>query len=119
MSMTIDHLRVDHRVAVLRDFTDAAGITLRAGESGVVVGLSMDQHRAEIHNEIERSSGIVDLVFPLQAQTSPRNGHMREYFEMGEDVTTPRTIPTFHNAVERRMIIPPPETKSAQQSHAA
>lgn len=47
MSMTIDNLRVDHRVTVLRDFTDAAGITLRAGDSGDISGLSWDQLRME------------------------------------------------------------------------
>lgn len=40
MALTIDHLRVDHRVTVLRDFTDATGITLRAGESGILRGLA-------------------------------------------------------------------------------
>ena len=43
--MTIDHLRVDHRVTVLRDFTDAAGITMRTGESGVLRGLSQPDKR--------------------------------------------------------------------------
>ena len=119
MSMTIDNLRVDHRVTVLQDFTDTAGITLRAGESGVLRGLSMDQLRTEIHVQIERASGKVDLVFPLRAQTGPRNGHMREYFEVGEDATTPRVSPVFHNPAERKMIVPLPETKPAQQSDSA
>jgi hypothetical protein len=109
MSMTIDNLRVDHRVTVLRDFTDANGITLRAGESGVICRLSWDQLRKEIHLEIERASGKVNLVFPLSASTGPRNGHMREFFELGEDVTTPRDIPAFHDQSKREMIIPPPE----------
>jgi hypothetical protein len=107
--MTIDHLSVDHRVTVLRDFTDAAGLTLRAGESGVLRGLSCDQRRLEIHLEIERPSGKVDLVFPLTAKTGPRNGHMREYFEVGEDVSIPRVIPAFHDQSLRQMIVPPPE----------
>ena len=111
MSMTIDNLRVDHRVTVLQDFTDASGITVRAGESGVLRRLSMDQLRMEIHVEMERASGKVDLVFPLRAQTGPRNGHMREYFEVGEDVTTPRVIPAFHDQSKREMIVPPSEEK--------
>ncbi|MSU59905.1 MAG: hypothetical protein EXS35_17350 [Pedosphaera sp.] len=119
MSMTIDNLRVDHRVTVLRDFTDASDITMRAGESGVLRGLSMDQLRTEIHIEIERASGKVDLVFPLWAQTGPRNGHMLEYFEVGEDVTAPRVIPAFHDHSQRQMIVPLPETKPAQQSDSA
>ncbi|HMP84218.1 MAG TPA: hypothetical protein PKA41_16085 [Verrucomicrobiota bacterium] len=113
MSMTIDNLRVDHRVTVLRDFTDANGVTMRAGDNGVLRGLSWDQIRMEIHIVIERASGKLDLVFPLKAQTGPRNGHMREYFELGEDVSTPRVIPAFHDQSKRQMIVPPPEKTTA------
>jgi len=109
MSMTIDNLRVDHRVTVLRDFTDASGVTMRAGDIGVLRGMSVDQLRMEIHIEMERASGKVDLVFPLGAQAGPRNGHMHEYFEMGNDVTTPRIITALRDKSHRRMIVPPPE----------
>ncbi len=119
MSMTIDNLRVDHRVTVLQDFTDANGIALRAGERGVLCGLAWDQLRMEIHIAIERAAGKVDLVFRLKATTGPRNGHMREYFEIGEDVTPPRVIPAFHDQSKREMIIPPPETKSAPMNSTA
>ena len=119
MATTIDHLRVDHRITVLRDFTDTTGITLRAGESGVLRGLSWNQLRKEIHIEIERASGKVDLVFPEAAKTGPRNGHMREYFEMGEDVSAPRIIPAFHDQSKRQMIVPPPEKKSAPMNTSA
>ena len=113
MSMTIDNLRMDHRVTVLRDFTDAAGVTMRAGETGVVRGLAWDQLRMEIHLEIERASGMVKLVFPLKAQTGPRNGHMREYFDVGEDVTPSRVIPALQDQSRRQMIVPPPEKAPA------
>ena len=119
MSMTLDNLRVDHRVTVLRDFTDAAGITMRAGESGVVRRLSWDQLRMEIHMVIERASWKVELVFPLTAESWPRNGHMREYFEVGEDASAPRVIPAFHNQAERKMIVPAPEKKSAPPDDSA
>jgi len=109
MSMTIDNLRVDHRVTVLHDFTDARGITLRRGECGVVRTLSFDQLRMEIHVGIERATGSVDLVFPLRAADGPRNGHMSEYFEMGGDVTQPRVLPAFHDQFRRQMNVPPPE----------
>ncbi len=118
MSMTIDNLRVDHRVTVLRDFTDAAGITMRAGESGVIRGLSLDHLRMEIHIVIEGSSGKVDLVFPLKAESGPRNGHMHAYFEVGEDVTTPRVMPTFHDQRPRTMIVPPPDSGSSSINDA-
>jgi hypothetical protein len=119
MSMTIDNLRVDHRVTVLRDFTDANGVTLRAGDTGVIRKLSWDQLCMAIHIVIERAAGKVDLVFPLKAATGPRNGHMREYFETGADVTPPRVIPAFHDPSKRQMIIPPPEKKSAPMNKTA
>lgn len=119
MGLTIDHLRVDHRITVLRDFTDATGVTMKTGESGVIRGLSWDQLRMEIHLEIERASGKTKLVFSLKAPTGPRNGHMREYFEMGEDVTVPRVIPAFHDQSQRTMIVPLPEKKVAPLNDAA
>ena len=119
MSMTIDHLRVDHRITVLRDFADANGITMRAGESGILRDLGWDQIQMEIRIGIERASGKVDLIFPLRATTGPRNGHMREYFEIGEDVTPPRVIPAFHDPSQRKMIVPPPEEKPAPMNTAA
>lgn len=108
MATTIDHLRVDHRITVLRDFTDAHGITLTAGEHGILRGLSWDQLRKEIHLVVERPSGTVDLVFPENTQSGPRNNHMRDYFEMGDDVSTPRVLPGFRAANDHTMIVPPP-----------
>ena len=119
MSMTIDHLRVDHRIIVLRDFTDANGITMCEGEGGILRDLGWDQIRMDIRIVIERASGKVDLIFPLRATTGPRNGHMREYFEIGEDVTVPRVIPAFHDPSLRKMIVPPPEKNPAPMNTAA
>lgn len=113
MGCTIDHLRVDHRVTVLCDFTDAAGVTMRAGDSGILRGLLFDQLRLEIHMEIEREDGKVALVFPLNSKTGPANGQMREFFELGEDVTAPRVIPAFHDQSKRTMIVPPSEKNPA------
>jgi len=108
MACTIDHLRVDHRVAVLRDFTDLAGTTLRAGETAVLRGLGVDSAQMEIWIELERNGAINKLRFAMRASDGPRNGHMAEYFEMGEDVSVPRVIPSFQNTDERKMIVPPP-----------
>lgn len=119
MSMTIDNLRVDHQVTVLRDFTDTNGITLRVGESGVVCEMRWDQIRNEIHIVIERAAGKVDLVFSEKATSGPRNGHMREFFEVGEDVSTPRIIPAFHDHSLRQMIVPEPEKKPAPMNKSA
>lgn len=119
MACTIDHLRVDHRVTVLRDFTDLAGITIRAGETGVLRGLGLDYARMEIWIELERNGGRDKLRFALRAADGPRNGHMKDYFEMGEDVSTPRVIPAFHDQSKRQMIIPPPDKPSAPMNTSA
>jgi hypothetical protein len=119
MATTIVHLRVDHRITVLRDFVDAKGKMMRAGETGVLTKIDWDQIRMEIVLEIKRDSGNVKLVFELAAKTGPRNGRMRDYFEIGEDVTPPRIIPAFHNQSKRQMIVPPPEKKSASRNDSA
>jgi hypothetical protein len=111
MAMTIDHLRVDHRITVLRDFSDGAGVALRAGERGVLRGLSFDQIRLEIRMEIERENGKVELRFPLRAASGPRNGHMKEYFELGDHVRIPGTEPVRRDPAVRRMIVPAPENQ--------
>ena len=89
MATTIDHLRVDHRITVLRDFTDGAGVAVSAGERGIVRALSFDQRSMEIRMGIERPAGRLDLVFPLAAQIGPGNGRMRDYFELGAEVPAP------------------------------
>lgn len=119
MATTIDHLRVDHRITVLRDFTDAQGVAMSASDTGVLRRIGWNQIRMEIQLEIECASRRVKLVFPLAAKTGPRNGHMREYFEMGEDVTPPRVLPTFHDPSKRQMILPPPDSKPAPMDTSA
>lgn len=113
MATTIDHLRVDHRITVRRDFTDAAGVTMRRHETGILRAVEFQPLRLEIHLEIERAADRVHLVFALAARTGPRNGHMREYFELGEDVTTPRILPTNRQPVDRTMKVPPPALPAA------
>lgn len=108
MATTIDHLRVDHRISVIRDFVDAKGTMMRAGDTGVLTKIEWDQLRLEIILEITRSAGKVELVFELAAKTGPRNGRMRDYFEVGEDVTPTRVNPPFHDQSRRQMIIPSP-----------
>lgn len=89
MAFTIDHLRVDHRVTVLRDFTDLSGITIRAGEAGTLRGLGFDVARMEVWIELERNGTRDTLRFALRATDGPRNGHMKEYFEMGDSIAAP------------------------------
>lgn len=109
MATTIDHLRVDHRITVLQEFVDAKGVLMRSGDTGVLRVIDWDQRRMEIHLQIECTGQTIRLVFALAAKTGPRNGRMRDYFEMGEDVTPPRIIPAFHDPAARRMIVPPSE----------
>ncbi len=111
MATTIDHLRVDHRITVTRDFVDARGTMMHVGDTGVLTRLEWDQVRMLIILEITRDSGKVKLVFDLAAKTGPRNGRMRDYFEVGEDVTTPRVIPAFRDKSKRQMIIPSAKEK--------
>ncbi|MDP3072334.1 MAG: hypothetical protein Q8N18_18730 [Opitutaceae bacterium] len=114
MSATIDHLRIDHRVTVLREFTDAAGITMRAGDDGILRELSFDQLRLEIHLGIAREGGKVALLFPLKAKDGPRLGHMREFFELGDLVPVPGTEPIRRDPAARTMIVPPQKREPAQ-----
>ena len=116
MATTIDHLRVDHRVTVLRDFTDAAGVTLRAGESGILRGQAFDQIRLEIQLEIEREKGKVALRFLLKAPGGPRIGHMKEYFELGDYIPVPGSEPLRHDPSARKMIVLAQETGAVQTS---
>ncbi len=119
MACTIDHLRVDHRVTVLREFTDLAGVTIRAGETAVLRGLGLDCARMEIWIELERNGTRDRLRFALHATDGPRNGRMRDYFEIGEDLTPPHVLPAFHDPSKRQMIVPPPETNPAPMKSAA
>lgn len=110
--MTIDHLRIDYRVTVLQEFTDAAGITMHASESGVIRDMSWDQLRDEIFVEIEPdtktgNTARVRLKFSLKAQAGPRNGHMREFFEIGEYAPLRGSEPAQRDPIERKMIVPP------------
>lgn len=119
MATTVDHLRVDHRVTVLRDFSDAAGVGLRAGDRGVLRGLSFDQVRLEIRMEIERENGSVALRFPLRATSGPRNGHMKEFFELGDYVPVPGTEPIKRDPMVRKMIVPVLENGGAAKNGPA
>ncbi len=113
MSTIIDNLRIDHRVTVLRDFTDANGITLRAGESGLLRELSFDQIRLEMHLGIERDGGKVSLVIPAKAAAGPRLGHMQEYLERGDYVPVPGTVRVRREPPPRTMIVPANEAEAA------
>jgi len=96
MSTTIDHLSADHRVKVLRDFSDARGRKCRVGETAVIRRMGVDWSRQEISIEWERDGVNEKLVFELMAKSGPRNGAMREYFAVEE------RVPLFEDTVEGR-----------------
>lgn len=115
MSTTIDHLRIDHHITVLHAFSDTAGVAMRAGDRGILRELSFDQLRMEIHLGIEHEKQMVRLVFPLKAIDGPRNGHMREYFELGGSVPDPNSAP-MRTPGERTMIMPAQRQASTAES---
>src|SRR5688572_6859850 len=116
MATTIDHLRVDHRVTILRDFTDMTGLTLHAGDCGVLRKQSFDQIRNEILIEIEREKGDVALRFPLKTPSGPRIGHMKEFFELGDYVAVPGSEPVGRDPLVRKMIVPTPKNAQGENS---
>ncbi len=91
MALTVDHLCIDHRVTILREFTDAPGSTMRVGQVGILRGLTYNQIQAIVTMEIELETGKVAVVLPLRVQSGPRLGHMKEFFELGDYVPVPGT----------------------------
>ena len=116
MSTTIDNLRIDHHVTVLREFTDAKGVAMRAGDSGILRELEFDQLRLEIHLGVQQEGGLVTLLFPLKVQDGPRLGHMKEFFELGDHVPVPGTERVWRDPLVRTMIVPPHRNEPVQSS---
>jgi hypothetical protein len=90
MGSTIDHLRADLEIRIIRDFTDVRGIRHRTGESGVLRTLDLDWPAQEIVLTWERDGRREEMRFALSAKTGPRNNAMRDYFEAGEYRPVPR-----------------------------
>lgn len=119
MTTTIDHLSADHRVTVICDFTDSQGVSMRAGDTGVIREISFDQIKLQAHLGIERDGGKVTLMFQYKVRQPARN--MRELFEVGEYVPVPGTERVWPNPSarkERKMIVPP-GSKAAADPHRA
>jgi hypothetical protein len=92
MGATVDHLSAHHRVTVLRDFIDARGIAVLAGATGIIRMMDLDLKAMEFTIDWERDGKNERLTFSLSAREGPRNGHMREWFELGELVLPPRSL---------------------------
>ncbi|MBI1354277.1 MAG: hypothetical protein GC160_08020 [Acidobacteria bacterium] len=89
MGCTIDHLRADHRLTVLKAFRDADGAACPAGETPVLRRMSLDWGAQRIRLEWERDGAAEVFSFDLRASEGPGNGRMREYFAVGEAVPDP------------------------------
>jgi len=88
MATTIDHLRIDHRVRILRDFSDANGRKYHVGETAVIREMNVDWIRFDLSIVWERDGRKESLLF-RHARKGPGNGRMREYFEVEERVPLP------------------------------
>lgn len=84
MACTIDHLRPNHGVRVLRDFTDARGKSHSAGATGIIRQMGLDWAQSEFWIDWDRDGVSERLYFALGSTTGPGNGRMREYFELGD-----------------------------------
>jgi hypothetical protein len=89
MGAVIDHLMSGHRVTVIKAFKDADGVEHQVGESGVILKMGLEWPK-EIWIEWEHEGAKERMVFRLDAKEGPRNGAMREFFELGEYVPQPR-----------------------------
>ncbi|MBL9190213.1 MAG: hypothetical protein JNK23_22215 [Opitutaceae bacterium] len=116
MAATIDHLRIDHRVTVIRDFTDSTGVKMRAGDSGIIRDISFDQIKLQARLGIEREGGKVALMFQYKARQPARS--MREIFELGDYIPVPGTERVWRDSSaskDRKMIVPPPAATGGPQ----
>lgn len=107
MATTIDHLRRDHRITVLRAFTDAAGITMKPSDTGILREMAYDHAKKQILLDIEQQTGMVRLAFDVDrdVKEGPRIGHMKEFFALGDAVAEPGA-PRPRIPGERTMIVP-------------
>src|SRR4030095_8908552 len=93
MGTTIDHLSANHYISVLQDFTDARRGAHRKGEKGLLLEMGLDWEAREIWLAWQRDGTREKMFFRVDARTGPRNGGMREYFELGDYVDPPRPEP--------------------------
>ena len=108
MGTVIDHLMSRHRVIVTQGFTDANGVTHRAGESGLILQMGWEWPTQEIWIEWERDGAIERMTFRLDAREGPRSGAMHQFFEMGDYVPLAAVATTQD---------PAPTTAGAGRSH--
>ncbi len=83
MATTVDHLGSDQRIRVLKDFTDGAAQAFRAGETGLIRHIHLDQRTWVCTIELDQSGAIRPIVLHnTLTANGPRSGNLREYFEV-------------------------------------
>jgi hypothetical protein len=117
MATVIDHLSSDYRVLVLQDFTDARGVVYRQGETAIIRHIGLDFSKNEILFEMDRNGKRETIYFDLNATTGPRNGKMREFFELGDYAPLPRpvAVPPVIATYKPAMNTNPPEPSRGKQ----
>lgn len=103
MGCVIDHLTSHCRVRVLRDFQDTRGTKILAGDTAIIRRMDLDWPTQEIVIEWERSNVTESMFFALAAKEGPRNGHMRDFFEVEGMAVPPRPPPPRLRSVPAQM----------------
>ena len=93
MATVIDHLMAHHHVTIIQAFSDANGVAHSAGETGIIREMGLDWPQQQIWIDWERNGTREKMVFRLDAKKGPRNGGMREFFELGDYRPPPRPKP--------------------------
>lgn len=92
MGTTIDHLSADHRYRVMQAFTDLNGVAIAEGATGVIKAMGFDVGKMQISIDWQGEADEVQhLVFALRATDGPRNGRMKDYFELIEEDLSARS----------------------------
>lgn len=91
MSATVDHLFADRVVTVTKNFTDAAGNTFAAGESGRIRHIHLDWSTFVCTIELEQGNQLRNIVLhdARSSVEGPRSGNLREFFEVVKEEYKP------------------------------
>ena len=98
MGAVIDHLREGQTVRVIRPFTIGTDVACQVGDTGVLHKIRLDWVTQEILIEWERANVREVLRINDAATDGPRNGRMRDYFEVIEPDPVVPVRSTVENA---------------------
>lgn len=106
MALTVDHLRTDAVVKVIRAFRDAGGRVHPPGEQWTLRGMSFDPATLHLTMTVAGDDGTEQrFVLDLKDVQGPRIGRMREWFEAGEPGGS---RPEHHGSRVVRQAVPEP-----------